>query len=111
MAVGLTVKRRNMFSFTSRICKYRELMLVGDLRRPIDDHGEHMTHVNGKCFQVWIRQTAWFVHTQIFIVFININNAIFHLHLIIEVLWNILHTVRVLSLTRAGTDICGEQKG
>lgn len=86
------------------------VLLVGDLRRPIDDHGEHMTHVNGKCFQVWIRQTAWFVHTQSFSVFIYINNAILHLHLIIEVIWNILRAVRVLSLTRAGTYIYGEQK-
>jgi len=86
------------------------VILDGDLRRPINDHGEHMTHVNGKCFQVWIRQTAWFVHAHGFIVFIYINNAILHLHLIIEVLWNILQAVRVLSLTRAGTDICGEQK-
>lgn len=86
-------------------------MLVGDLRRPIGNHGEYMTHVDGKCFQVWIRQAAWFVHAQSFIVFIDVNNTIFHLHLIIEVLWNILHAVRVFSLTRAGTDICGEQRG
>lgn len=77
-----------------------------NVRWPVSNHSEHIAQVYAEGLQVWVRQAVRLLVSQGLSVVVNVDYAVLHLQLVVEVLRNALHGVRVLSLMRVGPDVC-----
>lgn len=61
------------------------------LRWAVSYHCENMTQVNGKGLDVWVRKAVRVLLLKVFNVVVNMNYAILHLQLVVQVLGDTLH--------------------
>lgn len=75
-------------------------------RGAIGDHGEDVAQVDGEGFQVGVGQAVRLLLFQSLSVVVNVNDPVFHLQLVVQVLRDSLQRVRVLTLVRERPDVC-----
>lgn len=69
-------------------------------RGAVGDHGQDVAQVYSEGLQVWVGEAVWLLLPQILVAVVHVNDAVLHLHLVAEVLWDALHGVGVFSFVR-----------